>query len=103
MSEFYCQSLRSFITHVLCIRRQGSKDKQYGRGQYGTCLKCVTGKNVIELNPEAVELAKIHTVRRTHWPRPRRVIEETHYYRTPDFGEDGDLPYSQVKRKRRGK
>ena len=104
MTEFYCQSLRSFITHVLCIRRQGSKCNQYGHGKYGMCKNCATGKGVIEDNPEAVELAKVRTVRHTHWPRPkpRRAIE-AHYYRDPDFGADGDMPYSQVKRKERGK
>ena len=102
MTEFYCQKLKSFITHVLCIRRQGSKCNQYGHGKYGTCQNCVTGKYVLDNNPEAVKLAKVRTVRHTHWPRPRRVIAETHYYRTPDFGEDGDKPYSQVKRKARG-
>ena len=103
MTEFYCQQLRSFITHVLCIRRQWSKCNQYGHGKYGTCKNCKTGKDVIEQNPEAVKLAKVPTVRKTHWPRPRRVIEDTHYHRTPDFGKDGDTPYSQVKQKRKAK
>ena len=103
MTEFYCQKLRAFVTHVLCIRRQMSKCNQYGHGKYATCQKCATGKDVIEKNPEAVELAKVRTVRHAHWPRPRRVIDETHYYRTPDFGEDGDTPWSQIKRKIRSK
>ena len=67
------------------------------------CKKCNQGKDILDQNPDALKLAKVPIVRRPKAPKPPRHIEQTHYYRTPDFGADGDTPYSQLKRKAGGK
>ena len=100
VKTFYCERLRQWGTSPeQCIRRQEAKGPQ-GSFKFSQCQDCAQGKFVRDQNPEAVKLAKVPLVPRAKGPAPRRVIDETHYHRTLDFGEDGDKPYSQIKKER---